>query len=162
MVFIGVLIVIGDGEVYVWDLSRRVCIHKFRDEGCLSGTAVANSGRFIACGSRSGIVNIYDSAACMKTATPKPLKSVLNLTTRTDILAFNHDSQILLMASRAQRDHLKLLHTGSLSVFSNWPTASTPLRHVHASCFSPNSGYLAIGNDRGHALLYRLSHYDVS
>ena len=42
----------GDGEVYVWDLSSRRCIHKFTDEGCVLGTKVAVSpdGQRVACG----------------------------------------------------------------------------------------------------------------
>jgi U3 small nucleolar RNA-associated protein 18 len=42
---------------------------------------------------------------------------------------------------------------------SNWPTARTPLHYVTALSFSPGGGYLAIGNDRGRALLYRLNAY---
>ena len=37
----------------------------------------------------------------------KPLKSVLNLTTTIDSLAFNHDGQMLVMASRLKRDALR-------------------------------------------------------
>ena len=47
----------------------------------------------------------------------------------------------------------------SRTVFANWPTPSTPLHNVACVDFSPHSGYLAIGNDRGRALLYRLNHY---
>ena len=47
------------------------------------------------------------------------------------------------------------VHLPSLTVFSNWPTSRTPLRYVHTFDFSPNSGYLSIGNDRGKALLFR-------
>jgi len=31
---------------------------------------------------------------------------------------------------------------------------------VSAVDFSPHSGYLAVGNERGRALLYRLNYYD--
>lgn len=37
----------------------------------------------------------------------KPLKTVMNLTTALDSLAFNHDSQMLVMASRLKRDSLR-------------------------------------------------------
>ena len=42
----------GDGEVYVWDMNTRSCVHKFRDEGCLKSTTLAASrdGQFLACG----------------------------------------------------------------------------------------------------------------
>jgi len=48
----------------------------------------------------------------------------------------------------------------SKTVFGNWPTSKTPLHYVTAVNFSPNSGYLCVGNDRGRALLYRLQHYE--
>lgn len=37
----------------------------------------------------------------------KPLKTVLNLTTTIDSLSFNHDGQMLVMASRMKRDALR-------------------------------------------------------
>ena len=42
-----------DGEVYVWDMNRRQCIHRFIDEGCIQGTslAVSNNSQYLACGS---------------------------------------------------------------------------------------------------------------
>ncbi|PSC69396.1 U3 small nucleolar RNA-associated 18-like protein [Micractinium conductrix] len=89
----------------------------------------------------------------------KPVKSVTNLTTSVDTLAFNHDGQMLVMASRLKRDSLKLLHVPSMTVFSNWPTSKSPVHYVHAAAFSPHSGYLAVGNARGRVLLYRLHHY---
>ncbi len=53
----------------------------------------------------------------------------------------------------------RVLHVPSMTVFSNWPTSKSPLHYVHSAAFSPNSGYLAIGNARGRVLLYRLHHY---
>ena len=42
----------GDGEVYVWNMNTRSCVHKFRDEGCLNSTTLAASadGQYLACG----------------------------------------------------------------------------------------------------------------
>ena len=37
--------------------------------------------------------------------------------------------------------------------------SQTPLSYVFSLDFSPNSGYLAVGNDKGKVLLYRLRHY---
>lgn len=63
------------------------------------------------------------------------------------------------MASRMKRDALRLVHVPSLSVYANWPTSRTPLHYVHSLDFSPGGGFLAVGNARGRALLYRLHHY---
>lgn len=41
-----------EGDVYIWDLDRRDCIHRFYDEGCTKGTSIALSpnGQYLACG----------------------------------------------------------------------------------------------------------------
>lgn len=33
----------GDGQVYVWDMKARACVHKFADEGCINGSALTVS-----------------------------------------------------------------------------------------------------------------------
>ncbi len=84
-------IVSGDGKVYVWDMSTRDCVHSFTDEGCLTGTklAVSPNSQYIACGSDSGVVNLYESEQCLRSGFPKPLRAVSNLTTSIDHLCFN-------------------------------------------------------------------------
>lgn len=90
---------------------------------------------------------------------PSPIKAVMNLTTTVDLLRFNHDGQILALGSRRKKDQFKLVHVASKTVFQNWPTSQTPLHYVTSIDFSPGGGFLAIGNDRGRVLLYRLNHY---
>ena len=43
---------VDDGEVYVWDMNTRDCIHKFIDDGCIKGTSIAVSpnGQHLATG----------------------------------------------------------------------------------------------------------------
>ena len=114
--------------------------------------------------SKSGIVNVYDSAALnlpssVQPAHPKPLKALGNLTTAVSSLTFNHDAQLMVTASSMKKDQLRLVHLPSCSVFQNWPTSGTPLGRVTAVGFSTNSGYLAVGNMRGRILLYNIRHY---
>ena len=131
------------------------CLHRYVDEGCLNGTALACApgGAYFASGSSSGVVNVYDwrqaAAAGAAAAAPaaggaalpeaplaaRPLKAVLNLTTSISCLAFNPDAQVLAQASHAHRDALRLVHLPSLTVFSNWPTAGSPLHYVHCLAF---------------------------
>ncbi|KAF9907888.1 U3 small nucleolar RNA-associated protein 18 [Linnemannia zychae] len=150
----------GDAEIYQWQVSTGKCLHRFMDDGGFKPTslAVSPNDQFFAVGSRSGIVNIYDRT-CLDSRTPKPLRAIGNLTTSIHTLRFNHDSQILAMSSKARKDQLRLVHIPSLKVFPNWPTKGTPLSYVTCLAFSPRSGYLAIGNDKGRVLLYRLNHY---
>ncbi len=52
------------GEVYLWDVRQtRSCVHRFSDDGCVRGTALAISpdGRHLATGADSGVVNLYDA-----------------------------------------------------------------------------------------------------
>lgn len=149
----------SDGQVYKWDMRTRKCVFVHSDEGSLGNFSVAASsnGKYYATGSKSGVVNVYENAGLTSPAAPK--KALMHLTTRVDNLKFNADSQILAMASKDEKDALKFVHLPSLTVFSNWPTARTPLHYVSAMDFSPSSGYFAVGNARGRVLLYRLTHY---
>ena len=94
--------IVGDGKVYIWDMSTRDCVHTFYDEGCLLGTklCVSPDNHYVACGSDSGVVNVYSREQCFisgeessslghNTEHPKPLKSVMNLITGIDSACFN-------------------------------------------------------------------------
>ncbi|KAM4530788.1 U3 small nucleolar RNA-associated protein 18 homolog [Odontesthes bonariensis] len=151
-----------EGEVYVWDLRSSRCLNRFTDAGCVRGTSIAASpdGRYLACGSQSGVVNIYSQEACLNSTNPKPLKAVMNLLTTATSLAFNPSSEILAIASRVEDEAVRLVHLSSLTVFSNFPVAKRKIVY-RASCldFSPHSGFMSLANNKGHAPLFRLLHY---
>ena len=133
--------------------------------------------------SKSGIVNVYGSNASSSWSNsdrPRPLKSIGNLTTSISTVQFNHDSQLLAIASKTKKDQMRLvwlilccskrlntydlnlqIHIPSLTAFSNWPTSGTPLGHVSSVDFSAGGEYFAIGNTRGRVLLYHLKDYDT-
>ncbi|XP_034448647.1 U3 small nucleolar RNA-associated protein 18 homolog isoform X2 [Hippoglossus hippoglossus] len=151
-----------EGEVYMWDVRSSRCVNKFTDEGCVKGTSIAASrnGQYLACGSQSGVVNIYSQEACLNSANPKPLKAVMNLLTSATSLTFNPTSEILAIASRAEDEAVRLVHLSSLSIFSNFPVSKRNIVY-RASCldFSPHSGFFSLANNKGHAPLFRLLHY---
>lgn len=152
------------GEVYVWDIRSRHCSGRFIDDGCIWGSsiAVAPGGRFVACGARSGVVNVYDRAGFLSSTNhaPKPAKILLNLTTSATVVKFNASSEVLAMASDEKVNGLRLVHFPSMTVFSNFPSSvQSVLARPQCLDFSPGSGYLAVGNNKGTALLYRLKHY---
>lgn len=144
--------------LYTWDMRSQRCLAQQRDEGAIDITALALSpdGSYLASGGGMGVVNLYRREADGHAVL---LKSLMNLTTSIDSLSFSHDAQMMLMGSRMKREALRLVHLPSMTVFSNWPTSRTPLHYVHAASFSPRSGFLAVGNAKGRALLYRLHHY---
>jgi len=74
-------------------------------------------------------------------------------------LAFNPSSEMLAFSSKYVKQSMRVAHMARRRVFANWPTSKTPLNYVQCAAFSPHSGYLAFGNDKGHAMLYRVNHY---
>ena len=147
-------------------------MERFHNQDGTITSSLALSSNFLAVAAESGVVNLYDDRQSLSSthrghggglslaATERtPLKSIMNLTTSADNICFNHDGQILAMSSRRETNGLKLLHVPTATVFSNWPTSKTPLKYVWSMDFSPGSKYMAIGNDRGKCLLYRLNHY---
>ncbi|KAF7784806.1 hypothetical protein Agabi119p4_971 [Agaricus bisporus var. burnettii] len=162
-------ILTSDAEVYLWDVAERRCVKRWKDEGgyrgagrTLAGTQSGNG--YMAVGSSSGLVNFYNSTSYSlqeSTKDPKPIKSIGNLTTAISTLKFNHDAQLLAIASQEKKDSMRLIHVPSLTAFANWPTQSTPLGSVSTVDFSPGSEYVAIGNKRGRVLLYHLREYGV-
>uniref|UniRef100_A0A3Q2UMZ4 U3 small nucleolar RNA-associated protein 18 homolog n=1 Tax=Fundulus heteroclitus TaxID=8078 RepID=A0A3Q2UMZ4_FUNHE len=150
-----------EGEVYVWDMSSSRCVSRFTDDGCVKATSIAASqnGRYLACGSQAGVVNIYSQEACLNSTNPKPVRAVMNLLTSATSLSFNPTSEILAIASRVEDEAVRLVHLPSLTVFSNFPVAKRKIVY-RASCldFSPHSGFFSLANNKGHAPLFRSAH----
>ncbi|KEP67205.1 UNVERIFIED_CONTAM: WD-40 repeat protein [Hammondia hammondi] len=153
--------------IYEWDLRSGNCVSKFQDASCLRLSAMAASpaaclssayeaSSFLATGSRTGYVDFFSLS---DSASTKPVKELGNLTTEISTLAFHPSNQLLCAASRWKKDALRLIHLPSLTVYQNWPTERTPLRYVTAADFSCDNGFLAVGNDRGNALLYQIRHF---
>ncbi|CAI4568539.1 hypothetical protein SCEPF1_0020002300 [Saccharomyces cerevisiae] len=165
------------GEVWEFDLNKNGhVIRKWKDQGGVGITKIQVGGgttttcpalqiskikqnRWLAVGSESGFVNLYDRNNAMTSSTPTPVAALDQLTTTISNLQFSPDGQILCMASRAVKDALRLVHLPSCSVFSNWPTSGTPLGKVTSVAFSPSGGLLAVGNEQGKVRLWKLNHY---
>mmetsp|Transcript_732 Transcript_732/g.769 ORF Transcript_732/g.769 Transcript_732/m.769 type:complete len:445 (-) Transcript_732:178-1512(-) len=155
----------SDGEIYQWNVSQRRCIDKFVDEGNINTNtlAISPNSTYLASGSPSGVVNVYNVNAANHCAVePKPLKSLMNLTTSTDDLCFNNSSEILAICSKWKANAVRLAHIPSFTVFANWPHANQKMKFTHSLAFSPSDEYLATGNDEGRAFLYRLKHYSFA
>lgn len=149
-----------EGEVVSWDLSTYKPLKKFYDNGCVTASCITTSscGKLLATGSGEGIVNIYQTSD-LNTSQPVPVKTVSNLTTKITKIKFNASSEILAMASAYYPNAVKLVHIPSYNVFANFPKQSLNCHHIQTINFSPNSGYMAMGNNRGHAHLYRLKYF---
>lgn len=151
-----------EGEVFIWDVQSSKCLKRFADDGCIRGTSLALSrdGLYLACGSQSGVVNIYSQQDCLLQLEPRPLKAVMNLVTAASSLCFNSTSEILAIGSRADNEANRLVHLPSFTVFSNFPQfQKKTIFQTRCVDFSPRSGFYSVANNKGHALLFRLLHY---
>ncbi len=154
----------SDGDVYRWDIRSKKCIDRYQNQDGTITSFLSESSKFTAVGAESGVVNLYNhdktpSLLFQKARTP--IKSIMNLHTSVDHMRFNPTGDILAISSQREKDSLKLVHTPTQTVFSNWPTSKTPLGYVYSLDFSPGSKFMAVGNDKGKCLLYKLSHYDT-
>ena len=65
--------------------------------------------------SKTGLVSTYgeDANISSLSSSPRTLKTLQNLTTSISTLRFNHDSQLLAIASNVKKDQMRLvsLHT---------------------------------------------------
>jgi len=166
----GMTIVGKGGEAVEWDGQEKRVIGRWVDEGAVGTTVLALGGkgsgppslggdRWLAVGSSSGIVNVYDRRTWGSSsipASPKPVRALDQLTTPTSHLVFSPDGQVLVMASRWKMDALRLVHLPSCTVFRNWPTSSTPLGRVTAVAWAANSGMLAVANEGGKVRLWEI------
>lgn len=165
----GMVIIGKGGEAVEWDGREKRVVGRWVDEGAVGTTVVALGGkrsgaqglggdRWIAVGSSSGIVNIYDRRTwgSLIPTIPKPVRAFDQLTTPTSHLEFSPDGQVLVMASRWKRDALRLVHLPSCTVYRNWPTSSTPLGRITAVAFAPNSEMLAVANEQGKIRLWEI------
>lgn len=174
-----------EGRIHVWDMRSRSCPITAYDTGLFGAKGLevtpphAMVSSYWAIGSNSGIVNMYGGHGSNATSSTQleellstpasasitddvrftPRKSLGNLTVATTSMHFNHDAQLLALASRNKKDALRVVHVPTLQTYANWPTAGTPLGHVTSLGFSTHSEYLAIGNTRGRVLLYTLRPY---
>jgi U3 small nucleolar RNA-associated protein 18 len=167
----GLCIAGKNGEVTEWSATDREVVARWQDEGAVGTTTIALGGqhdlvksrfgtdRWIAIGSSSGIINIYDRRVWLSptptttTSTshkqksqqhqhqqpipenPKPTRTLDHLTTPTSHLVFSPDAQILAVASKWKRDAMRLVHLPSCTVFKNWPTGATPLGRISSVAF---------------------------
>jgi U3 small nucleolar RNA-associated protein 18 len=169
----------SDGDIYRYDVRHTSkCVERFTNMDGTITSSLASSRRTFAVGAESGVVNLYsEQMPVPRLPTPRgsalwnasntttttnhtPLKSIMNLKTSVDAVRYNHDGQLLAISSRRDRDAMKLIHVPTRTVYSNWPTSQTPLGYVWSMDFSPSSKFIAIGNDQGKCLLYKLMHYE--
>lgn len=118
----GMCIAGKNGEVSEWSVQERRILARWMDEGAVGTTVIVLGGqsgreglggdRWVALGSSSGIVNIYDRRAWSGkdaiSSNPKPTRVLDQLTTATSNLVFSPDGQLLAISSRWKRDALRL------------------------------------------------------
>ncbi|KAK7744963.1 U3 snoRNP protein [Cytospora paraplurivora] len=173
----GITILGRDGQVAEWSLVTRRTVGIWRDEGSIGGTVMALGGRdgpqaiggdrWVALGSNSGVLNIYDRTQLISKVEgdaveikpqPEPTRRFEQLTTPITVTTFSPDGQLLAFGSQHKKDALKLVHLPSCTVYRNWPTEQTPMGRVTAVTFgkTADADVLAVGNDVGKIRLWEI------
>ncbi|KAJ5297379.1 hypothetical protein N7508_007628 [Penicillium antarcticum] len=180
----GMTVASKNGEVSEWDGRLGRVVARWVDAGAVGTTVLALGGRsgrthfggdrWVAIGSSSGIVNIYDrrewaaayanaSAAEREDAAqvgipraPMPTRVLDQLTTPISHLVFAPDGQMMAMGSRWKRDALRLVHLPTCTVYRNWPTSNTPLGRISSVAISPNGEQLAVANEQGNIRMWEI------
>ena len=166
------LVLLGKGgEAVEWDGREKRVVARWIDEGAVGSTVISLGGRgagpaslggdrWIAVGSSSGIVNLYDRRTWTRDRfeeRPKPARAFDQLTTPVSHLAFAPGGGVLCMASRWKRDALRLVHLPSCTVYRNWPTGGTPLGRVTGVGWGGGEGLvLAVGNEGGRVRVWEV------
>lgn len=179
----GLSILGKNGQVTEWSMLSRRTVGVWRDEGSIGGTVIALGGqkgtgpsqiggdRWVAVGSNSGILNIYDRNELVESvkkegsdetvtikSIPTPQRTFEQLTTPISVVTFAPDGQLLAFGSVHKKDALRLVHLPSCTVYRNWPTEQTPLGRITAVAFSQQNGgdVLAVGNDVGKIRMWEI------
>ncbi|KAF2495663.1 U3 small nucleolar RNA-associated protein [Lophium mytilinum] len=189
----GITIASKNGEVSEWNVEEKRLVGRWVDDGAVGTTTIALGGksgrdgwiggdRWVAIGSSSGIVNIYDrrawSANRKKQSSdsddeeevvvnggipkaPVPTRVLDHLTTPTSHLAFSPDGQLLAMSSRWKNNALRLVHLPSCTVYRNWPTDKTPLGRITAIAWGKADreealAFLSVANEQGKIKLWEV------
>lgn len=151
-----------DSDVCVYDIGEQRLMHRFTDDGCINGTSItiSSDGKLVAAASKQGVVNVYNYNEVISKKLPTPAKTILNLTTAISNIKFNHSSEMLALASNEVDNAVKITHIRSGTVFNNFPDHMSKIGKPHVVQFSPQSGFMAIGNHNKEVLLYRLKHFN--
>ena len=181
----GLCIAGKNGEVTEWSASEQRIVARWQDEGAVGTTTIGLGGqhefsksaigtdRWIATGSTSGIVNIYDRRAWLAhpqsggeqvmAPRPKPTRVFDQLTTPTSNLVFSPDGQLLVMSSKWKRDALRIIHLPSCTLYRNWPTSQTALGRITSVAFAAGEvmgkdlhSVLAVANEQGKIRLWEI------
>eukprot|EP00928_Gymnodinium_smaydae_P017469 TRINITY_DN16683_c0_g1_i1.p1 TRINITY_DN16683_c0_g1~~TRINITY_DN16683_c0_g1_i1.p1 ORF type:complete len:560 (-),score=121.56 TRINITY_DN16683_c0_g1_i1:69-1748(-) len=154
-----------EAHLYEWDLGTGRCKQRVKNEHArrVSALALSRPTAFaptpvLAVGSLSGEIDLFDVSGPKLASTPT--KSIGSLVTRVSGVHFHAGGEVLAGFSQFKKQSLRLVHMGTGTVFANWPSARAPLHKVSALDFAPRYGTMAVGNERGKVLLYRLRHYE--
>ena len=152
----------NQSDIYIYDIRKyRSCVNKIADYGniCVLAMDISPNGKYLATGSKSGYVNVYETEQ-LKAATVdedvEPVKVFENLTTSCDYVRFNKGSNALGMSSKWKKNALRVANVENMKVYSNFPSFKERMKYPTCFDFSCNDKYFTVGNDEGKAFLYKV------
>ncbi|EDN05401.1 predicted protein [Histoplasma mississippiense (nom. inval.)] len=191
----GMCVVGKNGEVSEWDGRQKRIVARWVDEGAVGATVISLGGksgkgqiggdRWVAVGSSSGIVNVYDRRPWAVAAAEIERKSK-GKKVDGEMDFGNHrggggdgDEQCgiprnpkptrMLGQLTTPTSHLVFSANGQLLVmasrwkkdalrliYKNWPTSNTPFGRISAVAIAPTSDTLAVANEQGKIRLWEI------
>eukprot|EP00392_Amoebophrya_sp_AT5.2_P013310 g13428.t1 len=168
------------GHIYRWNVGTGRCVDSWSNENCIGvssldcvkvGDGNANGRIELAVGTMSGTVDVFDitnpdawgqTSSSSGGSAPPILKTYDQLQTDITCVKYNPSGEILGFASKLTRKACRLAHTGTKTVFANWPTGGVPFKYAESIAFSRKHGYVATGQADGRVMLFQLEHYAAS
>ena len=142
----------NESMIYEYDVATGRCLQKVHDTSAINitslavspGSANSKSPVVMACGTSSGVVDLFDVSDGLE-KNQNPFKSLMNLQTNVDTVAFHPDNQALFAASSDQPDAVKMWQRPTYTAFQNFPAPrkqKSIMHHVEEK-FRKYFGYLA-------------------
>jgi len=125
-----VFMLIESGEVYRFGTRSGVhqCHEKFRNPADFDTTCLAVSPKYVACGTRSGYVSIFDnqhSETNAGTFERHPLGEIKNLVTPITSIKINSSQEIMAIASSDTENAIRLVHLPTRKTFAHFPPVNS-------------------------------------
>jgi len=152
-----------NGSIYTWNVKDAGEQCHFFDDGCVRATclSVSGNGQLIACGSNTGIVNVYNRAGKLPGTQLSPTYVLENLTTSASFVDFSPDAQLMAFGSDVKHMAGRMLHCTMGGVFQNFPSRQEMFSRdrLISAGFSPGNAFFAFGASSGTCRLYRLNFF---
>ncbi|GAM29202.1 hypothetical protein SAMD00019534_123780 [Acytostelium subglobosum LB1] len=151
------LYIVSEGHLTCYSVKLWRIVHRFKDEGNLGTKAITSfalspNGTYLATGSESGMINIYNTKQCFESASPSPLKVIRSVLYPITTLVYDARSKYLLAASAHEDGIVRLISHPEFAMVDwgkdNTVKMKTTMAKVTSGVFSKGT-VLYLSNTQG-------------